>query len=497
MSAEQMMGARALAPVRPVASYGKRVGGFLIDGLLAGLVTGAGYAAIIPTLLDGELGQAQLSGGALVAVMVSGALSLVLAIVQWWLQGTRGYTIGKKLVGTRTVDEVSGRPVGMGRILVRQLIFGVSAIVPAIGPILMWLSPLFDGEKRMRGWHDKVAGTVVIDAKRADRQAAPRPRSAGAPAGSYGAQSSSSFAPPTPRTPNTSGPQSSPWSPSAAAASAPSPYGAAPAPAAPAAVAPSAPAAAAYPAPPAAGYPPAPAAAPAAAYPAPPTVGYPAPPAAGPPAPAAPAPGYPPAAASAPAPAPSAPSAPSAPVGYPPAPSPVMTPPPAPVAPAASVAPVAAPSPVAPVTPPVAVHRADELDDDLEQTRLSISGLRAQSGTPGVIPPSATLRLSDGKEVTITGTVLLGRNPAPGADEKVDELIRVNDPGRSVSKTHLLVGVDDEGVWVVDRASTNGTIVTLADGQQIICAEHQVVRLPEGAVVAFGDYSASFEYANG
>ena len=49
-------------------------------------------------------------------------------------------------------------------------------------------------------------------------------------------------------------------------------------------------------------------------------------------------------------------------------------------------------------------------------------------------------------------------------------------------------GVDRHGVWVKDRASTNGTVVTLPDGQQILCGAHQQVRLPEGASVAFGDY---------
>ncbi|HWS57800.1 MAG TPA: FHA domain-containing protein, partial [Actinotalea sp.] len=60
--------------------------------------------------------------------------------------------------------------------------------------------------------------------------------------------------------------------------------------------------------------------------------------------------------------------------------------------------------------------------------------------------------------------------------------------GHSVSKTHFAIGVDADGVWLRDRSSTNGTIVTLADGQQILCAPEQVVRVPVGASVAFGDY---------
>ena len=108
------------------------------------------------------------------------------------------------------------------------------------------------------------------------------------------------------------------------------------------------------------------------------------------------------------------------------------------------------------------------------------------------------MHFSDGRTVSVTHphTILIGRNPQAGAGEDVAELVRVSDPGRSVSKTHLMVGVDEEGAWIVDRASTNGTIVTLADGQQIICAARQVVRLPGGATVTFGDYSLTFDFQN-
>lgn len=155
----------------------------------------------------------------------------------------------------------------------------------------------------------------------------------------------------------------------------------------------------------------------------------------------------------------------------------------------------AQPAPVAPVLAHAATGPIEELDDETEMTRLRTDPPRKRE-TSAHIPPSALLRISDGTELTITDTVLIGRNPAPASDESIGELVRVQDPGRSVSKTHLLVGVDADGVWVVDRGSTNGTVVTLVDGQQIICAEHQVVRLPEGATVTFGDYSASFVHRN-
>jgi len=43
-------------------------------------------------------------------------------------------------------------------------------------------------------------------------------------------------------------------------------------------------------------------------------------------------------------------------------------------------------------------------------------------------------------------------------------------------------------VWLRDRTSTNGTVVTLADGQVILCAPEHLVRVPTGTTVAFGDF---------
>jgi hypothetical protein len=41
---------------------------------------------------------------------------------------------------------------------------------------------------------------------------------------------------------------------------------------------------------------------------------------------------------------------------------------------------------------------------------------------------------------------------------------------------------------VVDRHSTNGTVVTLPDGQRILCVPERRVRLVTGARVDFGDH---------
>ena len=98
----------------------------------------------------------------------------------------------------------------------------------------------------------------------------------------------------------------------------------------------------------------------------------------------------------------------------------------------------------------------------------------------------AEIELGDGQRVTIARTALVGRNPASDADV---QLVRVVDPARSVSKTHLQIGVEPGGVWIADRGSTNGTVVTLPDGAQVVCRVDQQVRLRVGSTVTFGDCS--------
>ncbi len=130
------------------------------------------------------------------------------------------------------------------------------------------------------------------------------------------------------------------------------------------------------------------------------------------------------------------------------------------------------------------------LDDDVEHTRLRHARTKvAYAPTRAQTRPRATLLLWDNRVVVLEGTALVGRNPAPREGEALPvQVIAVVDRGRSVSKTHLAIGVDPDGVWLKDRNSTNGTVVTLEDGQQILCAPEQKVRVPVGASVAFGDY---------
>lgn len=98
------------------------------------------------------------------------------------------------------------------------------------------------------------------------------------------------------------------------------------------------------------------------------------------------------------------------------------------------------------------------------------------------------LRLDDGRDVGVDGLVLLGRNPQPRVGEEDATLIKVTDEGRTVSKSHLAVGVDAGGLYVMDRGSTNGTTVTAPDGGQRPCPPGDLIDVSAGSVISFGDH---------
>ena len=95
--------------------------------------------------------------------------------------------------------------------------------------------------------------------------------------------------------------------------------------------------------------------------------------------------------------------------------------------------------------------------------------------------------LDDGREIEISGLVLLGRNPQARPGEEDAELIKVADETRTVSKTHLALGVDASGLYVMDRGSTNGTTLTRVATGSRPCPAGDVVPAAEG-IVSFGDH---------
>lgn len=121
------------------------------------------------------------------------------------------------------------------------------------------------------------------------------------------------------------------------------------------------------------------------------------------------------------------------------------------------------------------------VDDDVERTQV-----RPDTGGPA---PMAVLRirLDDGRDFQLDRSVLVGRNPVGQPGEQHAQLLAVDDPGRSISKTHLHLLTDGTGIWVTDRQSTNGSAVTTPDGLRTPLAPGVPTFVTPGSSVHFGD----------
>lgn len=82
-----------------------------------------------------------------------------IAVITFWIY--RSATPGKMMLGLKVVDASTGGALRVGQSILRYAGYYVSTIPLFLG--LIWVG--FDPRKQ--GWHDKIAGTVVVrDARR-------------------------------------------------------------------------------------------------------------------------------------------------------------------------------------------------------------------------------------------------------------------------------------------------------------------------------------------
>ncbi len=127
-----------MAASGPRASFFRRFGAALLDGILVGIVSG---------ILEGVVGR---GFGSLLGLAVG------IAYYAYLEGGPTGQTLGKKALGIRVLDLRTGGPIGFSRGVIRY--FG--RILSAIPLLLGYFWMLWDSEKQT--WHDKLAGSVVV-----------------------------------------------------------------------------------------------------------------------------------------------------------------------------------------------------------------------------------------------------------------------------------------------------------------------------------------------
>lgn len=135
-----------------------RVGASIIDTILIGI--------IIWPLLTAVYGESYWTSASFVHGPLDFLLSWVfpaVAVILFWI--ARQATPGKMAVGARLVDAKSGNIPSTGQLIGRYFAYYLSMIPFFLG--FIWVG--FDPKKQ--GWHDKLAGTVVVRTK--NREPAP------------------------------------------------------------------------------------------------------------------------------------------------------------------------------------------------------------------------------------------------------------------------------------------------------------------------------------
>ena len=127
-----------MAASGPRASFFRRFGAALLDGILIGIVSGVLQALV-------GRGPGSLLG-----------LAVGVAYYAYLEGGATGQTLGKKALGIRVIDLRSGAPIGFSRGVIRYFARILSTIPLLLG--YFWM--LWDSEKQT--WHDKLAGSVVV-----------------------------------------------------------------------------------------------------------------------------------------------------------------------------------------------------------------------------------------------------------------------------------------------------------------------------------------------
>ncbi|MFD8548298.1 RDD family protein [Streptomyces sp. NPDC059649] len=160
------------------ASWGARVGAYLIDYLIVGLVPtilyfialamSASAATVTPDTSSCPPGDIQCISdayntaadnatpvGSFVLIAIAGLIGLAAGLFVLAKEGSTGQTPGKKALGIRLVKEATGQPIGFGMAFVRKLCHILDGFC-----CLGYLWPLWD--EKSQTFADKIAGTVVV-----------------------------------------------------------------------------------------------------------------------------------------------------------------------------------------------------------------------------------------------------------------------------------------------------------------------------------------------
>ncbi|MEU8782895.1 RDD family protein [Streptomyces sp. NPDC048637] len=165
------------------ASWGARLGAFLLDGLIiagvpiilyivSAVMTASSITSARPDYSGCQTGDYTcMQNAANDAVSSSTPTGAIIMTVIAWLmivggsfflmakEGSTGQTPGKKALGIRVLKETTGQPLGFGMTFVRYLCRYLNGLLCGIG----WLWPLWDDKSQT--FADKLVGSLVVKAQ--------------------------------------------------------------------------------------------------------------------------------------------------------------------------------------------------------------------------------------------------------------------------------------------------------------------------------------------
>lgn len=133
------------------AGFWVRTGAAIIDTILLMLITVPLTVSIYGWGYFSEENTSIIAGPA--DFLITWVLPAI-AVIAFWI--TKQATPGKMAVSAKIVDAATGRPASPAQLVGRYFAYFVSMLPLFMG--VVWVA--FD--KRKQGWHDKLAGTVVI-----------------------------------------------------------------------------------------------------------------------------------------------------------------------------------------------------------------------------------------------------------------------------------------------------------------------------------------------
>jgi uncharacterized RDD family membrane protein YckC len=132
------------------AGFGVRFAAAAIDGLLLFVIS----VPLVFAIYGRDYAVRSAGGFAGFWDFIIQIVAPALAVILFWR--TCGATPGKIAFSARIVDAQSGRPASTGRLVARYFAYIVSSLPLFLG--FAWIAI----DRRKQGWHDKIAGTVVI-----------------------------------------------------------------------------------------------------------------------------------------------------------------------------------------------------------------------------------------------------------------------------------------------------------------------------------------------